>query len=96
MLREPHHRHDGERPSMLFPSITARWLYDLLLSAFSLSADDLSELGGVDGAADDGDDGDALSDEAIDDDEPDGLDGLLDGVDCDMLDPLGGVVCDVF
>jgi hypothetical protein len=32
----------------------------------------------------------------MDDDEPFGLEGLLDGVDCDMLDPLGGVVCDVF
>src|SRR5213595_3090034 len=25
---------------------------------------------------------------------PEGLDDGLDGVDCDMLDPLGGVVCD--
>jgi hypothetical protein len=33
----------------------------------------------------------------MDDGDPDGLAGLLlDGVDWDMLDPLGGVVCDVF
>jgi hypothetical protein len=65
------------------------------LSALSLSwlADDWSELGGLDGVADDGEDGEALSDEAMDDDEPDGL---VDGVDFDMLDPFGGVVCDVF
>jgi hypothetical protein len=69
--------------------------YDFL-SALSLSwlADDWSELGGLDGVADDGDDGEDCPDEAI---EPDGLAGLLlEGVDFDMLDPLGGVVCDVF
>jgi len=66
----------------------------LLLSALSLSADDLSGLGGLDGAADDGDDGVDCPDDAMDDEEPDGLDGLLDGVDCDMLELLGGVVCD--
>src|SRR5436309_1407092 len=81
----------------LFPTASVhRRLYDLLLSALSLSwlDEDLSELDGLDGAADDGDDGDDGPDDAIDDDEPDGLDGLPDGVDCDMLDPLGGVVCD--
>src|SRR5438445_8933391 len=81
----------------LFPTASVhRRLYDLLLSALSLSwlDEDLSELDGLDGAADDGDDGDDGPDDAIDDDEPDGLEGLPDGVDCDMLDPLGGVVCD--
>jgi hypothetical protein len=97
MLLEPHHRHAGDRYMRSVKSLERR--YDLLLSALSLSwlADDWSEeLGGLDGAAD-GEDGEDWPDEAIDDDEPDGLPGLLlDGIDFDMLDPVGVVVCDVF
>jgi len=40
MLRELHHRHDGDRPYNAIAQLIQRRLYDLLLSALSLSADD--------------------------------------------------------
>ena len=58
-----------------------------------LADDDWSEPDELDGAPADGlDDGLDLSDEAI---PPDGDDEGLDGLDCDMLDELGGVADDV-
>ena len=61
--------------------------------ALELADDDLSEPDELDDAPADGlDDGLDLSDEAI---PPDGDDEGLDGLDCDMLDELGGVVDDV-
>ena len=62
---------------------------------FELADDeDWSELEALDDGVDDGDELDGV-DEAIDEDD-DGAPGELDdGVDCDMLDELGGVVDDV-